>query len=306
MLTAQSNQLLLVRQSQRYTVFLVNFCLFFLAALYSIYISRQPDSVASVWYANAITIMILQVVAYRDWIIVLILATAANLCANLVLGDPIMMSLSFLPNNLLEISLSAYLLRRFIPLDKCIKDPVLLLKAFGVTLLPIAISAALGAFVLVNYGLVSFNEGWTFLAIGSLMGNISIFPIAMLLFARNLDGLIQSNQAFGFLMCILFSLAIALLSFAYLPFPHIYVSASLMIVALVGGFAGTAIGVLAYSVIISTFTAIGFFHQSAQMIQDGNDIYMYIPLIITLLQPLLFATACERNTDKNKHNLPLI
>lgn len=306
MLTAQSNQLLLVRQSQRYTVFLVNFCLFFLAALYSIYISRQPDSVASVWYANAITIMILQVLAYRDWIIVLILATAANLCANLVLGDPIMMSLSFLPNNLLEISLSAYLLRRFIPLDKCIKDPVLLLKAFGVTLLPIAISAALGAFVLVNYGLVSFNEGWTFLAIGSLMGNISIFPIAMLLFARNLDGLIQSNQAFGFLMCILFSLAIALLSFAYLPFPHIYVSASLMIVALFGGFAGAAIGVLTYSVIISNFTSIGFFHQSMQIIQDGNDIYMYIPLIITLIQPLLFAAACERNTDKNKNNLPII
>ena len=306
MLTAQSNQLLLVRQSQRYTVFLVNFCLFFLAALYSIYISRQPDSVASVWYANAITIMILQILAYRDWIIVLILATAANLCANLVLGDPIMMSLSFLPNNLLEISLSAYLLRRFIPLDQCIKDPVLLLKAFGVILLPIAISAALGAFVLVNYDLVSFNESWTFLAIGSLMGNISIFPIAMLLFARNLDGLIQSNQAFGFLMCILFSLAIALLSFAYLPFPHIYVSASLMIVALFGGFAGAAIGVLTYSVIISNFTSIGFFHQSMQIIQDGNDIYMYIPLIITLIQPLLFAAACERNTDKNKHNLPLI
>lgn len=304
--TAYPDQFIVARKSQRYTLFLLSVVLFFLAALYSIYISRQPDSVASVWYANAIAIMILQLLAYRDWIIVLILVAVANLTANLVLGDPVLMSLSFIPNNLLEIILSGYLLRRFIPLNQCIKDPILLLKAFGMTLLPTAISAALGAFVLVNYGLVTFNEGWMFLAIGSLIGSISIFPIAMLLFARNVDGLIKSNQAFGFLICILFSLAIALLSFAYLPFPHIYISASLMVVALVGGFTATAISVLAYSVIISTFTAIGFFHQSTQMIQDGNDIYMYIPLIITLLQPLLFATACERNTDKNKHNLPLI
>lgn len=273
---------------------------------YSIYISRQPDSVASVWYANAIAIMILQLLAYRDWIIVLILVAVANLTANLVLGDPVLMSLSFIPNNLLEIMLSGYLLRRFIPLSQCVKDPLLLLKAFALTVVPIAFSALLGAFVLVNYGLVSFNEGWTFLAIGSLVGNISIFPLAMLLFARSWDGIIKANQAFGFLMCILFSLAIALLSFVYLPFPHIYISASLMIVALMGGFAATAIGVLAYSLIIGTFTAIGFFHHSLQVSQQNNDIYIYMPLVITLLQPLLLGAALERNNCKHKKKLPLI
>ena len=302
--TAYPDQFIVARKSQRYTLFLLSVVLFFLAALYSIYISRQPDSVASVWYANAIAIMILQLLAYRDWIIVLILVAVANLTANLVLGDPVLMSLSFIPNNLLEIILSGYLLRRFIPLNQCIKDPILLLKAFGMTLLPTAISAALGAFVLVNYGLVTFNEGWMFLAIGSLIGSISIFPIAMLLFARNVDGLIKSNQAFGFLICILFSLAIALLSFAYLPFPHIYISASLMVVALMGGFAATAIGVLAYSLIIGTFTAIGFFHHSLQVSQQNNDIYM--PLVITLLQPLLLGAALERNNRKHKKKLPLI
>lgn len=304
--TAHPDQFIVARKSQRYTLFLLSVVLFFLAALYSIYISRQPDSVASVWYANAIAIMILQLLAYRDWIIVLILVAVANLTANLVLGDPVLMSLSFIPNNLLEIMLSGYLLRRFIPLSQCVKDPLLLLKAFALTVVPIAFSALLGAFVLVNYGLVSFNEGWTFLAIGSLVGNISIFPLAMLLFARSWDGIIKANQAFGFLMCILFSLAIALLSFVYLPFPHIYISASLMIVALMGGFAATAIGVLAYSLIIGTFTAIGFFHHSLQVSQQNNDIYIYMPLVITLLQPLLLGAALERNNCKHKKKLPLI
>src|SRR5690606_11406055 len=107
------------------------------------------------------------------------------------------------------------------------------------------------------------------------------------------------NQAFGFLMCILISLAVALLSFIYLPFPYIYISASLMIVALVGGFAATAIGVLAYSGIIGALMAIGFFQPSLQNIYHGSEIYLYVPLVITLLQPLILAAALERHKNED-------
>ena len=303
MLVAQPNQFILAEKSHRYTTFILAFALYFIAALYCIYIARQPESIASAWYGNAIIIMILQILAYRDWPIVLVLVAAANLAANLALGDSLSMSLSFIPNNLLEIGLSAYLLRRFIPLRQCMQDPVLLLKAFGLILIPIGLSALLGGLVLSNYGLVTLNEGWTSFAIGSLIGNISILPIGILLLAYGRTGFIKANQAFGFLMSILLALAVALISFAYLPFPFIYISASLIIVALVGGFGATAIGVLAYSIIIGTFTTIGFFHDSLQDIQHDNNMFIYLALVISLLQPLILAAAIERNNlhkiDKN-------
>lgn len=302
MLVAQPNQFILAEKSHRYTTFILAFALYFIAALYCIYIARQPESIASAWYGNAIIIMILQILAYRDWPIVLVLVAAANLAANLALGDSLLMSLSFIPNNLLEIGLSGYLLRRFIPLRQCIQDPILLLKTFALTLIPIGLSALLGGFVLSSYGLVTFNEGWVSIVMGSLIGNVSILPIGILVLAYGWTGFIKANQAFGFLMSILLALAVALVSFAYLPFPFIYISASLILVALVGGFASTAIAVLAYSLIIGTFTTIGFFHDSLQNIHHTNDIYIYLPLVITLLQPLILAAAIERNRKHNKSN----
>lgn len=281
-------------QGRRVGIFLLAFVLYFIAALYCIYISRQPGSVAAIWYANAIMVMFLQVFAYRDWYIFLILAALGNICANLVFHDPIGMSLAFIPSNLLEIALSAYCLRRFIPLRQCTENPLVFLKMLSLLLLPIAISAALGALVLTLYGLVSYEQGWLFLFTGSIVGAISIIPTGLLLVNYGWQDFIHINQSFTFLMCILLALLIALFGFVYLPDPYIYISATLILVAFIGRFSGTALAVLVYSVIISTLIAMGFFQSSIQGQYMHSDAYLYLPLVMTLIQPLLLAAALQR------------
>ena len=161
-------------------------------------------------------------------------------------------------------------------------------------LLPIAISAALGALVLTLYGLVSYEQGWLFLFTGSVVGAISIIPTGLLLVNYGWQDFIHINQSFTFLMCILLALLIALFGFVYLPDPYIYISATLILVAFIGRFSGTALAVLVYSVIISTLIAMGFFQSSIQGQYMHSDAYLYLPLVMTLIQPLLLAAALQR------------
>lgn len=288
------NQLSLQVPSQRYMVFVLAFIFYFAAAVYCIYISRQPGSIAAIWYANAIIVMFLQRVAYRDWPVMLMLAVVGNLAANLLFKDGIGLSLSFIPGNLLEISLAAYCLRRFIPLRQSMQDPVLLLKMLALMLLPAVVSASAGALVLSLYGLVSYTQAWLFLFTGSVVGLISILPIGILLVSYGWQDFIQVNQSFTFLMCILLALLIALFGFVYLPDPYIYISATLILVAFIGRFPGIAVAVLVYSIIISTLIALGFFQSSVQGQYVNSESYLYLPLIMTLLQPLLLGAAMQR------------
>lgn len=281
-------------QGRRFGILLLAFLLYFIAALYCIYMSRQPGSIAAIWYANAIMVMFLQIFAYRDWYIFLILAALGNICANLVLQDPISMSLAFIPGNLLEIGLVAYCLRRFIPLRQCIEDPLALLKMFGLVLVPVAASTSISAFILSLYGLMPYAQGALVLFTGSVVGAISIIPVGLLLVNYGWDDFIQINQSFSFLMCILLALLIALFGFLYLPDPYIYISATLLLVVFIGRFPGTALAVLVYSVIISTLIAMGFFQSSIQGQYMHSDAYLYLPLVMTLIQPLLLAAALQR------------
>lgn len=284
---------------QRYISFISAFMLYFITCVYCIYISHESGSIAAAWYANAIIVVFLQACAYRDWPIYLLIAALANAAGRFVLGDPWLMSLIFIPGNLLEIFLMAYVIRRFIALPQCHNNPLMLLKLFSIILLPIAISALVAAAVIRLYGLTSYGEAWISWVTSSLIGCISILPLGIVLLNHTWDEIVQVKQAFTILMGILLSLLFALFGFLYIPDPYIYISATLLLVAFAGRFTGTAVAVLVYSIIIGTLIVYGFFQPSMQGNYYANrDFYMYLPMVMTLLQPLLLAAALQRIYDK--------
>ncbi|XID76089.1 MASE1 domain-containing protein [Alkanindiges sp. WGS2144] len=294
MLSIHPENKMLQLQGRHYGLFALSFALYFIAALYCLYISRQPGSIAAIWYANAIMVMFLQAFAYREWPLLLALAALGNLAANMVLNDPLGMSLSFIPGNLLEIVLLSYVVRRFIPLRQCMNNPQVILKLFIFSLPPLVLSALTGAMILMFYGFSAYLQNWLLLMISSLAGIISIFPVGILILRYGWHNFIQLNQSFAVLMCILLALSTALFSFLYLPYPYVYISGTLILVAIVGRFAGTAIAVLIYSIIISILISLEFFQASLQERYLNDEIYLYLPLVMTLLQPLLLATAMQR------------
>lgn len=293
-LIEQDNQLFVVPASQRYSVMAWGVALYFIAAVYCIYISRQPGSIAAIWYANAIIIAVLQTLSYRDWRIVLPLVGAANLLANSIFSDPILLSLSFIPSNLTEIALMAYLLRRYIVLKTVTDNPLTLLKIFALALPSLFVSGGLGAAILHVQGISTFSEIWFILCMGSATGIVSTLPLGLLIVVNGWSVITEVSNFFNIFITILSAILSALFSFVYLPDPYVYISATLIIVALVGRFTGTAIAVFTYSVVIGGLISFGFFTATMQGRYVNAESLLFMPLIMTLLQPLLLAAAIER------------
>ena len=76
-----------------------------LLMLGSIALSRQPGSVATLWYAGPAGAVLLAPRRLREWPLMLLMMLGAQVGINLSLGDPLRVALTFLPADLLEIGL---------------------------------------------------------------------------------------------------------------------------------------------------------------------------------------------------------
>ena len=84
--------------------------LYALAASLSLVLSRQPGSVANLWFANAVTAGFLATAATSRWPGLLAASLLANLAANLSTDYSVAAALTFLPSNAAEALLAAVLL----------------------------------------------------------------------------------------------------------------------------------------------------------------------------------------------------
>jgi integral membrane sensor domain MASE1 len=150
------------------------------AAVVSLYIARQPGSVASVWYANALAIAVFSARPRADWPGLALAVALANTLANWIWGDPWPTALSFAPPNLVEIVIAAWALQRAGlagDLGSARRLAVLLLVG-GV--LPQIAGATLGAATLALETDASFERVWLPWFEGAAIGALSVLPLAYL------------------------------------------------------------------------------------------------------------------------------
>ena len=77
----------------------------------AVWLSRQPGSIATLWYANAFAVALLWDQPQRRWPPLLAAAMLADVLANLTFGGSLAAAVGFVLPNLLEITLAAALLR---------------------------------------------------------------------------------------------------------------------------------------------------------------------------------------------------
>jgi PAS domain S-box-containing protein len=234
----------------------------------------------------------------RDWGILLVGIAGANLAANAVFRDSLWLTLSFIPGNVVEIVLSAYLIRRFCVMADCISRVGTLLTALvlgGIG--PTLVGALLGAATLASYRLAPFSKVWFSWFAGSALGSVSILPLGLFLVSRGWRSLAATLGRPAVVAVLVVAIAVSLWAPTSLPFPYVYVSVALVLVATVGHFAGAALAVLACSLIIGTLIATGNFQ-----LQPGTGVFrealFYLPLLLTLLPPMLLAATLERVTHQ--------
>jgi signal transduction histidine kinase/CheY-like chemotaxis protein len=267
---------------------------YFLAALISILISRYPSNIATIWFANAVAIAVMVHSPYRQWPILFFTATSSCLLVNLIFNS-YTLALSFTATNMLECAIAAILLQRFMAmpeLEPSVKN-ILQLICFS-SALPGLFSATLGAWIINAHGFAPFMKVWPGWYLGSIIGSISMLPLATLVGnipqRQILSLLFQPKTLFKLMV----SAGIALVELVYLSTPLIYVSLGLMLAALLFPLAEILLLNLVTTLTFALALSLGL-HTVPPVTSGWEVMQIYIPILITLICPLLLAAITAGN-----------
>lgn len=252
-------------------------------AVVAILLSRQPGSLATVWFANAWALVFWlrsrQVLPRRlQALAVLVAAWIANYVCN----TPATLSLAFAGVNLAEIVFGGLLIERHARERPESAGAMLRLLVFGVFVPPL-LGATLGALLLQIAGIAEAVPVWPLWYCGSVIGALALLPLG-----------VTATRAWGdargrleTLAGVLGSALVAGLVLPNLAFPYVYVTLPLVLAAMRLPVAGTALAVCVTTAVWALLLA--FERIPAP---EGVPVWTLLtPMIVTLLPALLLAAA---------------
>ena len=263
-------------------------------ALYVLYVTARPASIALFWYANAFGAVTLMARPKREWPGLMASLWLAVFVANLIMrgNGPITWMSPFA--NLVEIGLSAHLFRRYFVAEKCVGDVRLFGSALFVSgVVPALLGALVSSSVMSLVGHASFEKIWFAWFLGSAIGVTSLLPLGIYVLARGWRSLARDVLHTKALATLVIALALAFLLPGRVPFPFSIVAFALLGVAVSGGIANAALGNFLCSLVVGGLIAFGRFGPPASG-GDFSELLFYLPLALTLISPSLLAVALER------------
>ncbi|MBV1787814.1 EAL domain-containing protein [Marinobacterium sp. D7] len=264
------------------------------SAVASLSLYRQEQDTPLFWFSNAIALFILLSRPLANWPTLLLTTALASLGAQLfALGDSAS-ALIPLPAHLSEILVGALLLKRYCRPAPCVTQVEQFLRALLCgSLIPAAIGAGLFALMPATQGGVVPASPWLYWFAGHAIGSAAILPLGVLLLARGSNPLRALLKQPYTLLAITAVWALAGQASLQLDNAFIYISATLMLVAISGQFAGTAVTVLGCTLLLGRLISTGTLpHSSA----TGVDLLIsfYPALVLTLLPPILLSCVLEQ------------
>ena len=272
-----------------------------LSAVVSLYLSRQPGSLATIWYANAVAIAW---VAFSPWrrapLLLLLMAMAAgNALANLIVGVDPLEVLLLVPANAAEVLLGGWLLHRTGLTTTGINTPrrlLTLLTCGG--LVPLLAGASLGALLLSSVGMGTLGGIWLVWFEGSMIGSFSMLPLAFVLLGASTEGLPPLRWQAQLFALWMLSVGVTVLSMAYLPFPFVYIVMPLLMAALLLPLAGTLLVTLAASITIAAMHALGIF-VPPPVTHNWQQGFFYLAYAAALVPAQVLAAALAELRDSH-------
>lgn len=197
-----------------------------LVALGTIWLSRMPGNVATLWYGNAIAAALLLRHPPGHWPLLTAAVVAAVIGANLAAGDPPAVAVGFAAVNAFEALLAAALMRQAGLAESSLRSAVDMLRLLlwgalaaplvGATLAAALMAAPLGA---------SFERVWVQWFNGSSVGAMGMLPLASLALRQSPQARLRAltDGPPGQMLALLAAPAVALLALAHLPYPFVVI-----------------------------------------------------------------------------------
>ena len=269
-------------------------------AIFALMLTRQPNAVASIWLANAVACAFLIESPRRQWPGLLLATAISNCAAELLFGDQLYVALYFSLTNIIEISFAAWLVQRSGLAEHFTDSP----KALGRVMLsacsvPMLASASLGALGLSMMGVDDYRDLWLVWFASSCTGMVALLPLALLWRQRGVWELLKVYDILTTPAQLLICLAFSLLVLLYLPFPFVYLSVPLVLVALYLSFAHVALFNCCMAILISILISLGYF-IAPPFTETWQSLLLYLPILVMLVPALLLAASVEQSRRRER------
>lgn len=260
---------------------------YWLVATLCILLSRQPGSIAALWFPNALVVAALAFRPYSAWPAPLLAFALANALANVQFNDSWVSAIAFVPPNLVEILLAGYFLRRT-GFAQCFdQTPVAMLKLFWVgTLVPPMAGAAIGALLLSHAGVATFVDVWPTWYAGSVIGATAVLPLACWLEREGWHAFKSQVRWVQTIPFLAFALLTVFLSISYLPYPFVFLLLPLLFGALHFNTLQLLVAVVTVAAGAGVAIALNFFDFPLALKQGWKVVFIYLPLLMVFL-PIL-------------------
>lgn len=270
-------------------------------ALLSLFLSRQPGSIATVWYANAFAVAFLLFTPRADRLLMWSAVSVGNVAANLLWHPDIGLALSFLPANLAEMMLAVHLLRRAGLAESDLRSPSAVVSLlWRGSLLPQLVGASAGALTLQWHGTAGTADAWLMWFEGSVVGSTSMLVLAFLVTRHPWASLRRALLDWRVTALLPMAVGFALLVLPLASYPFIYLSLPLLLSAMLVDLVAVGLLTLVTSVTIATALALGWF---APPPVDANwkQAFVYLAWAAALLPAQLMASAVVAMRDSRRH-----
>ncbi|MEK8032887.1 ATP-binding protein [Ideonella sp. DXS29W] len=261
------------------------------AALLSLLLSRTANSVASVWYANAVAIAMLHGQPRARWPVLVVTLALLNPLANVIWGDDWRNAMAFAPANLAEVVLGALLLRRHGPPagENLSQGGLMRLVVLG-GVLPQVVGATLGTLTITVPHDGTFTGIWLPWFSSSVIGTLSVMPLAYLMVQGGRAALRATVFDLRTLALVPMSVGVTLASLIYLPFPFVSITLPLLLAAGLVPLRSVALLTAISSLTIAYALGRGLFVPPPQA-SDWAVSYLYLAFAFTLVPGQVLAAA---------------
>ena len=246
---------------------------------------QQPGMITSLWYANALSVVLLlyQQPGYRAW---LVAGYTAGLGAGYWFSHiTATAQLILLLANLTEILVAVRLLERCQPARNFYLNiqSTLKLGVYGVLLPSLAgtLPAVAGFALSTPWHWSELGIAWY---VNAVIGGTAVMPLLLLLKHHRWNKTRYWSLSFQLLLLLGYTAVIL----KYFPFPFVYLSMGLALIAIRHGVFGAALAGFLVSFCIAVFIRMAWFSWP-QYDKHLLMLYVYLPILITLIPPLLLA-----------------
>ena len=268
---------------------------YFALSLLSLLLSWRVQGPATIWYADAAAVVLLQRWPTRQWWLPLLAILTGHALADRVGGLTLLSWLAFVPCNLVTIVLAAWVLRRWCKPERFLVNVAEMLKLLLlVAWLPSLVGAWLGALAMGAIGGGAFSAMWPPLYQARTLGAIAVLPLALTWLEHGPRACWRDLARPWPMLALLLLVLTTWVGLTELAQRWIFMVAALTLVALVGRFQAVAVAVFLCTLLVSLLAARGLLAAPLPS-ELFPDLRFLIPLRVTLVMPLVLACLLEQN-----------